>query len=69
MFIVYTINIIRKHFPKFTKAGGWKGMDEMATRLELLATLYSLEALLETDNAEKALEVIKKVITEAETKQ
>ena len=41
----------------------------MGTRLEILTTLYALEALLETDNTEKALEVIKKVIKEAETKQ
>ena len=40
-------------------------------RLELLAVLYSLEKLLESDKPEKAnenaLEVIRKVIKEAET--
>ena len=36
------------------------------TRLELLAMLYSLEALLEEGKADKANEVIKKVIAEAE---
>ena len=36
------------------------------TRLELLTMLYSLEALLEEDKTEKAKEVIKKVIAEAE---
>ena len=35
-------------------------------RLELLAMLYSLEALLEEGKADKANEVIKKVIAEAE---
>ena len=36
------------------------------TRLEILTLLYSLEALLDEDKAEKAKEVIKKVINEAE---
>jgi hypothetical protein len=36
------------------------------TRLEILTMLYSLEALLEDDKTEKAKEVIKKVISEAE---
>lgn len=39
------------------------------TRLEMLTMLYSIEALLETGNPEKALEVIKKVIQEAENKK
>ena len=36
------------------------------TRLELLTLLYSLQALLESDNADKAIEVIEKIIREAE---
>lgn len=40
-------------------------MEEM-TRLELMTLLLSLEALLEEGKAEKALEVIRKVIAEAE---
>ena len=36
------------------------------TRLELLTLLYSLEALIDEGMAEKAKEVIKKVISEAE---
>ena len=36
------------------------------TRLELLTVLYSIQALLESDNVEKAKEVIAKVIAEAE---
>ena len=36
------------------------------TRLELLTMLYSLEALLDEDKTEKAKEVVKKVIKEAE---
>jgi hypothetical protein len=36
------------------------------TRLELLTLLYSLEALIESDNKDKALEIIKKIIVEAE---
>jgi len=36
------------------------------TRLELLAVLLSIQALLESDNSEKAKEVISKVIKEAE---
>lgn len=40
-------------------------MEDM-TRLELMTLLLSLEALLEEGKSEKALEVIKKVIAEAE---
>lgn len=36
-------------------------------RLELMAILLSLEALLEDGKSEKALEVIRKVLREAET--
>ena len=36
------------------------------TRLELLALLLSIQALLETGNTEKAKEIIRKVIAEAE---
>jgi hypothetical protein len=41
-------------------------MEIALTRLEILTLLYSLEALLEDGKAEKAKEVIKKVINEAE---
>ena len=41
-------------------------MEKDMTKLELLAVLYSLEALLEEGKTEKATEVIKKVIAEAE---
>ena len=37
------------------------------TRLEILTLLYSLQALLESNNNEKAKEVIEKVIKEAES--
>lgn len=40
-------------------------MEDM-TRLELLTVLYSIQALLESGNIEKAQEVIEKVIREAE---
>ena len=40
-------------------------MDDM-TRLELMTLLLSLEALLEEGKAEKALEVIRKELAEAE---
>lgn len=40
-------------------------MDDM-TRLELMTLLLSLEALLEEGKAEKTLEVIRKVLAEAE---
>jgi hypothetical protein len=36
------------------------------TRLEILTLLYSLEALLEDNKSEKAMEIIRKVIAEAE---
>ena len=37
-------------------------------RLDTLATMLAIEALLETNNVAKALEVIKQVIKEAKTK-
>lgn len=39
------------------------------TRWELLTILLSLKALLESDNTEKALEVIDNVIAEAKRKE
>ena len=41
-------------------------MEIVLMRLEILTMLYSLEALLDEGKAEKAKEVIKKVIKEAE---
>ena len=41
-------------------------MDENMTRLELMTLLLSIQALLESDNVEKAKEVIGKVLKEAE---
>ena len=41
-------------------------MNEDMTRLELLTLLYSLQALIESGNTDKAKEVIDKVIKEAE---
>jgi hypothetical protein len=41
-------------------------MEIALTRLEILTLLYSLEALLDDGKMEKAREVIKKVISEAE---
>ncbi len=43
-------------------------MSEDMTRLEILALLLSLKALLESDNKEKALELIDEVIAEAKYK-
>lgn len=43
-------------------------MEDM-TRLEILTLLLSLKGLLETNNAEKALEVINNVIAEAQRKE
>lgn len=40
--------------------------DAFMTRLELLTLLLSIQALLESDNADKAREIIAKVIAEAE---
>ena len=44
-----------------------KGGDNM-TRLELLTLLLSIKALLESDNTDKALELINEVIDEAKRK-
>lgn len=41
-------------------------MNEDMTRLELMTLLLSIQALLESDNVEKAKEVIAKVLKEAE---
>lgn len=43
-------------------------MEDM-TRLEILTLLMQLKELLETDNTEKALEVINNVIAEAQRKE
>lgn len=47
---------------------GEKGekMNEDMTRLELMILLLSIQALLEEGKTDKALEVIKKVLAEAE---
>lgn len=42
-------------------------MEDM-TRLELLAVLYSLQALLNDERVEQAREIIEKIIKEAEKK-
>ena len=44
---------------------GGENMEENMTRWELLTLLLSIKGLLETDNTEKALEVIDNVIAEA----
>lgn len=41
-------------------------MEEVMTRLELLTLLYSIQALMDTGNTDKAKEIIEKVIREAE---
>ena len=43
-------------------------MEENMTRLEILTVMLSLKALLETENIEKAKELIEEVINEAKTK-
>ena len=43
-------------------------MEDDMTRLELLTLLLSLKALLESDNKDKALELIDAVISEAKRK-
>lgn len=42
-------------------------MEDKMTRLELLTLLYSIQALIDTGNTDKAKEIIDKVIKEAET--
>lgn len=44
-------------------------MEEDMTRLELLTLLYSIQALMDTGNSEKAKEIIEKVIKEAERQE
>lgn len=45
-----------------------KKVGESMTRLELLTVLLSIKALLESDNKDKALELINEVIAEAKSK-
>ncbi len=45
-----------------------KTMQENMTRLELLTVMLSIKALLESDNTEKAKELIDEVIKEAKRK-
>ena len=42
-------------------------MESIMTRLEIMTVLLSIKALLETDNKEKALEVIEEVLAEAKS--
>lgn len=58
-----------ENLPRAYQGRREKGMDEMPNnRLDTLATMLALEALLETGNTEKAIEIIKEVIKEAKTK-
>lgn len=54
------IVIIKVPIKRTCKKGG-----EDMTRLELLTVLLSIKALLESDNKDKALELINEVISEA----
>jgi hypothetical protein len=64
--MVYCVQRIRGE-PSHEYRGDEKGgsMKEDMTRLELLTLLLSIKALLESDNKEKALELIDEVIKEA----
>lgn len=42
---------------------------EEGTRLDILTLLYSIQALIDTGNTDKAKEIIEKVIKEAERQQ
>lgn len=53
--------------PKAASARKEKTMEDM-TRLELLTLLLSIKALLESDNIDKAKELINEVINEAKRK-
>lgn len=55
--------------PEYTPRQEAKGMKEIMTKPEILTVMYSLEALLETGNKDKALEVIKRVIDQVEEKK
>ena len=46
-----------------------EGMINVMTRLEVLTLLLSIKALLDTENVEKAKEIIQEVIEEARIKQ
>lgn len=51
------------------QAGKGDNMSDDMTRLELLTLLYSIQALMDTGNTDKAKEIIEKVISEAERQE
>ena len=67
----YIIKIVKGDIPRLIAGAGRREEDTMEemTRLELLTLLYSIQALMETGNTEKAKEIIEKVIKEAERQQ
>lgn len=65
--VLSTTNVVLLFLSAAQYVGG-ENMEDM-TRLEILTLLLSLKGLLETDNAEKALEVINNVIAEAQRKE
>ena len=62
---IITVNEVDEFGGKCQKG---KFMNEDMTRLELLTLLLSIKALLDSDNIEKAKELIDEVITEAKRK-
>lgn len=65
MYNIITVNEVDEFGGKCQKG---KFMNEDMTRLELLTLLLSIKALLDSDNIEKAKELIDEVITEAKRK-
>ena len=69
MYTYVTIKIVKNSFNESLDRRREEDKMEEMTRLELLTLLYSIQALMETGNTEKAKEIIEKVIKEAEKQQ
>ena len=69
MYTYVTIKIVKNSFNESLDRRREEDKMEQMTRLELRTLLYSIQALMETGNTEKAKEIIEKVIKEAEKQQ
>lgn len=66
---VYNISTVKGNQDEYGgKCQKGDKMNEDMTRLELLTVMLSIKALLESDNVEKAKELIEEVIAEAKRK-
>ena len=65
---IYSRGEGKTQHPTVASAGKEIKMNNTMTRLELLTVLLSIQALLESDNVDKAKELISEVVEEAKLK-